>query len=189
MPALGLAPGARIFLPLCGKTGDIPWLLSQGHAVAGAELSEIAVKALFDDLGITPIVQKTGDLNRYSADGIDIFAGDMFAMTPAMLGSVGAVYDRASLVALPADVRARYAPFLVRLTGGAPHLLIAFDYDASTVSGPPFPVPEAEIRGIYPPGTGITQLADTPATGGIKGVQPAREQVWLLAPQANGSAG
>lgn len=38
LPRLGLAPGARIFLPLCGKTRDIAYLLGQGFAVAGAEL-------------------------------------------------------------------------------------------------------------------------------------------------------
>lgn len=189
LPALGLERGARLFLPLCGKTGDIPWLMDQGYAVAGAELSEIAVEALFAEMALTPEITRTGDLKRYSAPGIDIFAGDMFAMTPAMLGHVTAVYDRASLVALPRDVRARYAPFLVALSGGAPHLLIAFDYDASTVNGPPFPVPEAEIRAIYPEGTQVTALADTDARGGIKGVTPAREQVWHLVPQANGSSG
>jgi len=41
---LCLAKGGRIFLPLCRKTLDIAWLLSKGYCVAGAELSEIAVK-------------------------------------------------------------------------------------------------------------------------------------------------
>ena len=39
---LALAPGARVFLPLCGKTRDITWLLSHGYRVAGAELRSSA---------------------------------------------------------------------------------------------------------------------------------------------------
>ena len=38
--ALGLAKGSRVFVPLCGKTKDIAWLLSQGYSVEGAELSQ-----------------------------------------------------------------------------------------------------------------------------------------------------
>ncbi len=52
----------RIFLPLCGKTLDIGWLLAQGCRVAGAELSELAIKQLFDELGVTPQVVDAGPL-------------------------------------------------------------------------------------------------------------------------------
>ena len=44
---LALSPNARVFVPLCGKTRDIAWLRDQGIRVAGAELSELAVAALF----------------------------------------------------------------------------------------------------------------------------------------------
>ncbi|MGZ8252407.1 MAG: thiopurine S-methyltransferase, partial [Methylophilaceae bacterium] len=40
--ALNLPKGSRVFLPLCGKTLDIAWLLAGGYRVVGAELSEIA---------------------------------------------------------------------------------------------------------------------------------------------------
>ena len=52
LPALDPAPGARVFVPLCGKTLDIRWLLEQGFAVAGAELSEQAVRELFEEHGM-----------------------------------------------------------------------------------------------------------------------------------------
>lgn len=45
---LSLAPGSRIFVPLCGKTLDIPWLLSKGYEVVAAELSHLAIIQLFD---------------------------------------------------------------------------------------------------------------------------------------------
>ncbi len=51
---LQMAAGARVFLPLCGKTRDIAWLLDEGYRVTGAELSELAIKALFEELGLVP---------------------------------------------------------------------------------------------------------------------------------------
>lgn len=40
-PALCLQHGARVFVPLCGKSLDIHWLLAQGHQVVGCELSHL----------------------------------------------------------------------------------------------------------------------------------------------------
>ena len=48
----------RIFVPLCGKTRDIAWLLSQQCQVIGAELSEIAIQQLFEELGVIPIIRE-----------------------------------------------------------------------------------------------------------------------------------
>ena len=45
---LSLKDESRIFIPLCGKTLDIGWFLSKGYKVAGCELSEIAIKELFE---------------------------------------------------------------------------------------------------------------------------------------------
>ncbi|MBV1885856.1 MAG: thiopurine S-methyltransferase, partial [Parvibaculaceae bacterium] len=53
-PQLQLQAGNRVFLPLCGKTLDIAWMLDQGYQVAGAELSEIAIEQLFTALAIEP---------------------------------------------------------------------------------------------------------------------------------------
>ena len=47
---LELKEESRIFIPLCGKTIDIKWLLSQGYSVVGAELNENAIKELFNSL-------------------------------------------------------------------------------------------------------------------------------------------
>ena len=78
---LSLAKGSRVFVPLCGKTLDIAWLLSQGFRVAGAELSEIAVKQLFEGLGVEPKIAELGSVQRYRAQNIDIFLGDLFQVT------------------------------------------------------------------------------------------------------------
>ena len=48
---LGLQPGARVLVPLCGATPDIGWLCGKGFRVAGAELSGVAIARLFAGLG------------------------------------------------------------------------------------------------------------------------------------------
>jgi len=180
--ALGLGPGERVFLPLCGKAVDIPWLLSQGYRVAGAELSEIAVRDLFTGMGVTPEVTETGSHRRYSADGIDIFAGDIFEITADVLGPVDAVYDRAALVALPAEMRPRYATQLAGITAVAPQLLVTFEYDQAAMDGPPFSVNEEEVARCHAARYAIEVLADAGVPGGLKGVVAAREKAMLLRP-------
>ncbi len=177
--ALG-RPCSRVFLPLCGKTRDIGWLLAQGHRVAGAELSRLAIDQLFQDLGIEPEVAEEGRLTRCSADGIDIFVGDFFDLTAAALGPVDSVYDRAALVALPAAMRRRYAAHLTQTTGAAPQLLISLEYDQSQMDGPPFSVGGEEIKELYADRFEVTRLASVEVAGGLKGRCPATEHAWLL---------
>ena len=178
--ALGLAAGARVFVPLCGKTLDIPWLLAQGMRVAGAELSVLATEQLFSDMGVTPEVTEVGALRRYSADGVDIYAGDIFDLTAAELGAIDAIYDRAALVALPDDMRARYAAHLAKITGRAQQLLICFEYDQSRMNGPPFSVSPDEVKRVHGAHYGLATLHSGPMAGGLKGVVEAEETVWLL---------
>ena len=59
---LSVAKGRRIFVPLCGKTQDISWLLSRGYRVAGAELSQLAIEQLFIELGMQPEIATVGSV-------------------------------------------------------------------------------------------------------------------------------
>lgn len=177
---LSLDPGARVFVPLCGKTRDISWLLSQGFSVVGAELSRIAVEQLFAELGVEPAIAPAGALTRFGGPGIDIFVGDIFDLTREALGPVDAVYDRAALVALPGAMRARYAAHLVDITGTAPQLLVCFVYDQSLVEGPPFSVPAETVEALYGATYRLALLESAPVPGGLKGKCEASEHVWLL---------
>src|SRR5258708_29645765 len=73
--ALSRPKGSRVFVPLCGKTLDIAWLLSNGYQIAGVELSELAIKQLFVELGIEAEITDIGEVKHYSATAIDIFVG------------------------------------------------------------------------------------------------------------------
>ncbi|EPG72771.1 thiopurine S-methyltransferase, Se/Te detoxification family [Leptospira fainei serovar Hurstbridge str. BUT 6] len=177
---LSLAKGSRVFLPLCGKTLDISWLLSNGYRVAGAELSKIAIEQLFQELGVEPKISSVGELDRYSANNIDIFVGDIFNLSNKLLGSVDAIYDRAALVALPEEMRNRYTTHLVEITDKAQQLLICYEYDQSLSNGPPFSISNEEVNRHYKKYYHLNFIGSENVIGGLKGQCPAKENVWLL---------
>lgn len=182
LPSLGLQPGSRVFVPLCGKTLDIGWLAGRGFRVVGVELVESAALELFAGLGVEPRIDDAGRLRRLSAEGVDVLVGDLFDLDAGALGAVDGVWDRAALIALPAGLRLRYARRLRALAGAAPQLLVALVYDESVMAGPPFSVPPDEVERLYGGDYEARLLEDADVEGGLKGICPAREQIWRLTP-------
>lgn len=179
---LELRQASRVFIPLCGKTVDIAWLLAGGFRVVGIEFSKKAVDELFQELKLEPVLSQSGDLIHYSATDIDIFSGDIFHLDGEMLGPVDAVYDRAALVALPEEMRERYATHLKRITTTAPQLLITYHYDQSLEPGPPFSIDSEEIDRHYKENFRIIHCKSVDVPGGLRGKCPATEHVWHLQP-------
>lgn len=177
---LSSAKDRRVFVPLCGKTLDIGWLLSHGYRVAGAELSQLAIEQLFMDLGLQPDISAVGEVQQWSAKHIDIFVGDIFALSRKLLGPVDAVYDRAALVALPEQMRPRYSAHLTEVTNRAPQLLVCYEYDQRVMDGPPFSVGNGEVDRHYGREFDLRLLASVDVPGGLKGKCSAKENVWLL---------
>lgn len=178
--ALSLTEGDRVFVPLCGKTLDLEWLLSQGYRVAGVELVETAVEQFFEEIEVEPSISAEGRMRRYSAENIDLFAGDFFELSGERLGPVDAVYDRAALVALPEEMRIRYAAHLKAITGRAPQFLVTYRYDQSQLDGPPFSISAEEVERHYGDVYNARRRASVEVSGGLKGVCPANEEVWVL---------
>lgn len=181
---LKLRPGARLFVPLCGKSADLIWLVDQGFRVAGVELSPIAVEQFFAEIQMTPEVSHAGRLVRYSVPGLVIDQGDFFDLTAEILGEIDAVYDRAALVALPPAMRQRYASHLTSITACAPQLLLSFDYDPASREGPPFSVPGAIVHELYDSTHKLSQLERT-AIESLKGARDVHESAWLLEKRGN----
>lgn len=157
-PSVEVAANSAVLAPLCGKSLDLVWLRGLGHQVIGIELSEIALDELANSftekLGLTinkTRLNKDGLTAKYEGVGVLLFAGDFFAITADMIGEVAAVYDRAAIVALPAETRLAYCEHLQQICQQAPQLVLTFDYDQSVMSGPPFSVPAAEIHTNYQP--------------------------------------
>lgn len=178
--SLALPANHRVFVPLCGKSLDLHWLLAHGYRVAGAELSRIAIEQLFAELGVEPRIAPSGSLEHFSAPNIDIFVGDIFALTPAQLGPVDAIYDRGALVALPTSVHPRYAAHVIEITRGAPQLLICYEYDQTLMDGPPFSVSDAELHRLYGEHYNLSLLASGKSTGATTSKVGAQEKAWHL---------
>jgi thiopurine S-methyltransferase len=179
-PSLNIPPCGRVFVPLCGKSLDLGWLLSRGYAVAGAELSELAVTQLFAELGMEPHISEVGKHRLFRGEKIDIFVGDLFDLSREILGPVDAIYDRAALVALPEAMRVRYTAHLKTITDLAPQLVIGYEYDQTVVPGPPFSVTADELHRHYGDSYALTPLARIDVPNGLKGKCPATEHVWRL---------
>lgn len=179
-------PGSEVFVPLCGKSLDMLWLRRQGHPVLGVELSPIAVRDFFVENGMTPTHVAGAPFDRCEAEGIRILCGDFFELTRADMAQVGAVYDRASLVALPPEMRARYARHLADiLPAGTRILLVTFDYPQQEMQGPPFAVSPQEVKALYSSYAEIRLLAQEDVLEQnprfkARGITRMQENVFLL---------
>ncbi|HQU15851.1 MAG: thiopurine S-methyltransferase [Chromatiales bacterium 21-64-14] len=185
-PELALAPGATVFVPLCGKSLDVQWFAQQGHAALGVELSPLAVETFFDERGLRPVRRVQGRFELWEHPPIRILCGDFFDLEPGDLNGVSAFYDRASLIALPPAMRERYGAHLTRLLPApARGLLITLDYNPAELDGPPFPVRDAEVHALYRDRFTVRQLdardalADNPRFR-ERGLSRMEERVYLL---------
>jgi thiopurine S-methyltransferase len=185
-PTLGVSADAAVYVPLCGKSLDLAWLAAHGHAVVGSELSPIAIGEFFAEAGLSPVTTGLPAHRRHAAGRFSILEGDAFALDSSDVGPVGAAYDRAALVALPPNLRARHAQTLAALLpAGAPVLLISFEYDQSRVDGPPFSVPADEVRALYGPAFDVTELERVEVIGespryAEAGLTSLHEVAWRL---------
>lgn len=151
--------GVPVFVPLCGKSTDMVWLAEQGYQVTGVELSELAIQEFFADQQLIPSVQESEGFKIYRQGPYTLLVGDFFDVSRSLAGEPAAVYDRASLVALPPEMRPPYAArFGDLLTPGAPILLLSFAYPQHQMSGPPFAVHQTEVEKLYRPEFEITHL-------------------------------
>ena len=188
---LDLPLGSCIFVPLCGKSIDMMWLVQQGYHIVGGELSSIACKAFFEEQGIPVTVTQIEHFTQYHSPQVTLLAGDLFYLSREVLGEVHAVYDRAALVALPQATRQRYADFLTQLfQPNIPMFLISFTYDQNSMQGPPFSVDSNEVRSLYGANFEIQLLSDEAVKIAshlqVKGLTRASEQVYCLHPSAQG---
>lgn len=158
-PGLQLPPGTRVLVPLCGKSLDLAWLAGQGYQVLGVELAEKAVQDFFAEQGLVAEVSERGAFRVYRVGNLELCCGDFFALGAEELADCGALFDRAALIALPAEMRERYAAHLrAILPSGCRGLLITLDYEQSQMDGPPFAVSDAEVQAHFAGGWRVETL-------------------------------
>eukprot|EP00797_Seminavis_robusta_P033949 Sro7_g006010.2 (293) ;mRNA; f:120906-121784 len=115
----------RVFVPLCGKSLDLKFLLDNGHHVIGADCSGIACQDFFKENDIPDYIQEVvahpegKRIVRHKSKSlpIELYEGDIFDLTPTIIGgTVDAVLDRAALVALPPQIiQNQYLPHITKL--------------------------------------------------------------------------
>ncbi|MNP40406.1 Thiopurine S-methyltransferase [compost metagenome] len=146
-PQLQLAPGSRVLVPLCGKSLDLAWLAGQGHRVLGVELSRRAVEDFFREHGLEAEVRQQGAFEVWRSGDVQLWCGDFFALRAEDVADCVGLYDRAAVIALPVQMRARYMQLLSGLLPTSCRgLVVTLDYDQSLLAGPPFSVRDEELR-------------------------------------------
>lgn len=166
-PQIAADSAERVFVPLCGKSLDMRWLAARGHRVLGVELSEEAIDAFFAGEGLSPNVRRDGAFLIKSAGPFELWCGDLFELPEAALAGVGSFYDRASLIALPPEMRGRYTGRLAEfLPSGTAGLLVSLTYDQSEMIGPPFSVSDEEVTRLFGGGFAIDELSCREALSG-----------------------
>lgn len=147
---LNTPPGGFVFVPLCGKSGDMLWLLNEGYRVLGVELSPIAVNDFFVENLLKPETSQMDTFHSWQSDRLNILQGDFFDLKTEHLAACRTIYDRAALIALPPEMRRRYTRHLLNVAPAVENiLLLTFEYDQSRMSGPPFSVTEQEVTALY----------------------------------------
>ena len=189
--SLGLAASDRVFVPLCGKSLDLLWLAQQGHTVIGVELSPLAARAFFRENRIQASRRPVGQFTCWEHGRIGILCGDFFQLNAADLGNIASVFDRASLTALPDEIRGAYLDHLRKILPAACKILLLTteEPEDGETDGQPFAVAD-EIARLYTHAfdiqlSHVENLFEANPDPAIK--QPVRveQKVYLLTPKAD----
>ena len=150
-----------ILVPLCGKSKDLIWLQSHFHQVIGVELVTQAVKAFFEESKITPTCSLRDPFATYQHGNLALLQGDIFQMSSKHLEDqpIQAIFDRASLIALPNKLWKNYVElFCSLISPSAKLLLVTLAYEEGVISGPPHSIPENKIFELFAFTTNIELL-------------------------------
>jgi len=185
---LDIATKSQVFVPLCGKSLDLVWLCQHGHKVLGVEVSNLAASQFFIENDLAYHVFEQEGFCCYQAESLTFLQGDFFNLTTKHLQDIKGVFDRAALVALPIELRQKYAQHLSSiLPNKAKILLVTFEYDQSQMNGPPFSVSEAEVQALYQDSYAIKRLLAQDLLDNYPqfrklGLSGLEEKVYLLQP-------
>uniref|UniRef100_A0A8C7Z3E0 thiopurine S-methyltransferase n=1 Tax=Oryzias sinensis TaxID=183150 RepID=A0A8C7Z3E0_9TELE len=147
--------GVRFFFPLCGKAIDMKWLADQGHSVVGVEISEKGIQQFFEENNMTfseePVPEIPGaKVFRNPEKNISLYQCDLFQFSSSIAGRFGGIWDRGSLVAINPKDREKYAALIVSLMDqDCRYLLDTFLYNPDQYRGPPFFVPDEQVRSLF----------------------------------------
>lgn len=185
LPDLQLPVGSRVLVPLCGQSLDMLWLRDQGYEVVGIELAEQSIRGFLQHHDLLAETAAFDWGTRYAVSGLHLLCADIFALEAADVGPVDLIWDRAALVALPAEMRADYVRQLLALTPTRPPLLCwTLEYEQPQMAGPPFSVWLDEVEHLLGDKATVTTLLHRDSLArspGFReaGVSALHERLWL----------
>ncbi len=153
----------KVFVPLSGKSKDMLWLSQNNYKVFAVECSDRAVKDFYEENALNYKHAKKDEYALYQSSDlpsiIEILRGDFFGLTEEILSGVTDIFDRASLVALPLEMRQQYVKKMAELqTSGVRTLLVTLTFNPEEMNGPPFSVSEEEVNDLYSENFSVQKL-------------------------------
>ncbi|KAM4686612.1 thiopurine S-methyltransferase isoform 3-T3 [Amazona ochrocephala] len=130
-------------------------LADMGHCVVGVEVSEQALKEFFAEHSLPyseePVPGIPGAKKLQSTSGnISLYCCSIYDLSSSIVGKFDGFWDRGALVAVNPCDRQRYAGLMITLMEeNSSYLLVTVSYDPNRHKGPPFYVPESEIKSLF----------------------------------------
>ncbi|KAJ6664487.1 hypothetical protein lerEdw1_007144 [Lerista edwardsae] len=130
-------------------------LADMGHSVVGVEISESALEDFFSEHNLSFSKERVPEipgakLFKSISGSISLYCCSIYDLTSTVVGKFDGIWDRGSLVAVNPCDRERYANLMLSLMNRqCCCLLVTCAYDPSKHKGPPFFVPESEIRHLF----------------------------------------
>lgn len=182
----------RIFVPLCGKSLDMKWLLDQGHEVIGNECVDSGCRQFFEEhnipytvenlVGVKGVVYKATD-----GKSIKLYRCDCFDLSSKLVGKMDCIWDRGGFVALPVKERQRYASVIQGLMKpDCRFMLDCFLVDNEVFGGPPFNCSSDDVSRYFDKYCKIEKIDRVDAFTKWQeswGIKSFIEEVYLLQPK------
>lgn len=139
---------------MCGKSVDMKWIALQGHTVIGVELIESSIWEFFEEQNLEYTVSTVGSqqIKIYKAKNMDIsiFCCDILIINKDLMGTVDAIWDRGSFVAINKADRERYAQVILSvMSPKCRYLLETLEYDPLQYGGPPHHTPQEIVHKLF----------------------------------------
>ena len=141
-----------ILVTWCGKSLDLLWLCQQSCDVVGVELSEIAVKQLFEENSVPYSTKKLGEFTLYQAEDrkLKIFLGDYYKLTPDLAGTFDTAWDNNAFGSSPPADRQKYVSVLSSLLKPKGRVLLAnWEYGKLVRDIYPYSLTSSEVKEYF----------------------------------------
>ncbi|XP_023368110.1 thiopurine S-methyltransferase isoform X2 [Otolemur garnettii] len=126
-----------------------------GHTVVGVEISELGIREFFAEQNLSYSEEQITEIPgakmfKSSSGNISLYCCSIFDLPRTNIGKFDRIWDRGALVAINPGDRECYADVMLSLLRkGFQYLLAVLYYDPTKHAGPPFYVPEAEIKRLF----------------------------------------